>query len=78
MYMDDDVREHFEATKNGMNHVMSNTSRPKSIKKDWADLSKGIVSEKCRGVHRHTKKCFNVKETDIASLQTRAFKYMML
>ena len=75
--MDDDVREHFEAEKNGDRHVMR-SQRPKSLKKDWADLSKGLVSEKCRLVHRHTKKCFKMKETDIASLQTKAFKYMML
>ena len=54
------------------------TSRTKPTKKDWGDLSKGLVSEKCRLVHRHTKKCFKMTETDIASLQTKAFKYMML
>ena len=77
LYMDDDVRKQFEAAKHGYSHQMS-TNRPKPTKKDWTDLSKGVVSEKCRLVHRHTKRCFKVKETDIASLQTKAFKYMML
>ena len=49
-----------------------------STKKDYTSLTNGIVSEKCRLVHRHTKRCYKMTETDIAALQTKAFKYMML
>lgn len=74
--MDDEVRKDFEARMTG--DAMIRSPGKKNQRKDWLEHMSGLPSQKCRLQHKHTRRCYKMSETDIATLQTKAFKYMML